>query len=158
MAYQAARLTTENDLLGCTVAHVRLRPDGNPDLENNLLFLGHGPVSLMFRRSVIDQVGGFDHVRTRGDLEFMRRLRARFGDGALTSFDVPLILATSNPSSNSKRYTAEALGRYRRAARQWHIENATSDALYVDIRDERAPFIAPQELIAPGQTNTPSRP
>src|SRR5690606_20148970 len=100
----------------------------------------------MFRRSIVAQIGGFDHVRTRGDIEFMRRLSARFGNQLLASFEVPLILATSNPSSNSKRYSSDALRRYRQAMRQWHRDNAASDALYVPLKGERAAFMAPYEL------------
>jgi hypothetical protein len=146
IAHQSARLSEEPHLVACTVAHVRFHSDGRPDLENNLSFMGHGPVSLMFRRSIIDQVGGFDHVRTRGDIEFIRRLGARFGGQAVASYEVPLILATSSPTSNSRRFSSEALGRYRRASREWHAENEMSDALYVDMHGERAAFIAPEEL------------
>lgn len=148
LRYQVERMNAEPSLLACNTAHMRVRADGQADLENNLHFMGHGPVSLMFRRSVVDQIGGFDHVRTRGDVEFIRRIKARFGHQALASFEVPLILATSSPHSNSKRFSADALRRYRQAMRQWHTDNAVSDALYVPLSGDRATFVAPEELTA----------
>lgn len=146
--FQVERMREEPQLWACTVAHLRLLPDGSPDLENNLRFLGHGPVSLLFRRSLVDHIGGFDHVRTRGDIEFIRRLRSRFGSGSIGSYQVPLILASSSGTSNSRRHPDELLDRYRRAAREWHIDNALTDALYVSLTsDERAGFVAPSELL-----------
>lgn len=150
--HQLAFLESNSDRLGCTTAHVRLRADSVLDLENNLRFLGHGPVSLMFRRSLLEEVGGFDGVRTRGDLEFMRRVQARFGAGAIARLGSPMILASSSPSSNSKRYPSDALDRYRRAARQWHLENARSDRLFVSLDRGRAPFVAPAEILSSSGT------
>lgn len=148
VGHQLEFMQSNPDRLGCTLSHVRLIDDASLDLENNTRFLGHGPVSLFFRRSLIDEVGGFDEVRTRGDLEFIRRVRARFGDGAIARLGAPLILASSSPSSNSRRYSADALDRYRRAARQWHLENLRSERLFVGLDNGRAPFVAPAELLA----------
>lgn len=148
LMYQVARLQEDPEILGCTVAHVRFRPDGLADLENHLQFMGHGPVTLLMRRDVVEQIGGFDHVRTRGDIEFIGRFRARFGSAALIAFGAPLVLATSSQMSNSKQYDGSALQRYRTAARRWH-QDATRNGvtLFVNVSGtERAPFIAPEEL------------
>mgnify|MGYP001186272965 CR=1 FL=1 len=148
LAYQRDRLEAEPDLLACTVSHLRITPEGTPDLENHLMFFGDGPMTLMFRRDVVDQIGGFDHIRTRGDMEYLSRLRARFGSQALRSFGAPLVLSTSSPSWNSKRFPPDALDRYRAAFRDWHEMNQLSDELYVPLAGtERARFIAPQELV-----------
>ncbi len=145
--YQRDRLLAEPELMGCTASHIRVTADGTVDLENNLSFVGHGPVSLMFRRTVVDQIGGFDHVRTRGDIEFIRRIQARFGDRAVGAFGAPLILATASPASNSKRYSDASLARFRRSFRSWHARARHSDRLYVELVGARAPFVAPDELI-----------
>ena len=148
LSYQVERLNEAPEVLACTVTHIRVTPEGVPDLENHLEFFGDGPMTLMFRRDVVDQIGGFDHVRTRGDMEYLSRLRARFGEQALRAFGVPLVLSTSTPWSNSKRFPPEALDRYRAAFRDWHTVNRLSDDLYVPVSgSERARFIAPQELV-----------
>ena len=148
------RLHFQSSILGdapyvqaCKVAHVRVQPNGRVDLENHLRFVGDGPMSLMFRKMLIDHIGGFDHVRTRGDIEYIRRIGARFGPGAVASFGIPLVLSTSTSVSNSKLFAKESLNQYRNAARQWHERNSGSDALYVPLSGSRAPFLAPHELV-----------
>lgn len=146
LGLQVEYLDHHPEALACLVSHVRLRPDGNLDLENNLRFMGHGPMSLMFRREVLAEIGGFDTVRTRGDMEFLGRLRARFGGLVLARLDVPLVIATSSPWTNSKRFPREALDRYREGFAAWHLRNGRSEKLFVPL-GERAPFVAPAELL-----------
>lgn len=146
--YQSSILEARPHLVASKVAHVRIRPSGALDLENHLRFVGDGPVSLMFRRWLVDHIGGFDHVRTRGDIEFLRRIMARFGEDALLSFETPLVLATSAMGSNSKRFKEASLNLYRAAAQRWHEQRALTDALYVPLSGERAPFMAPYDLLA----------
>jgi len=152
LEYQASILRDSRHLIGCKVAHLRVRPDGTLDLENHFRFVGDGPVSLVFRRWLVDHIGGFDHVRTRGDIEFLRRITARFGSDALTSFSTPLLLATSSPTSNSKRFREESLNMYRAASRTWHQRHALTDALFVPLSGSRAPFLAPYDLLARRQS------
>lgn len=148
LSYQKQILQQRPGLVACKVAHIRVQPTGFVDLENNLRFVGDGPVSLMFRRWLVDHIGGFDHVRSRGDIEYMRRIEARFGVDALASFDTPMILASSTARSNSKRFDDDALNIYRAAARRWHEMKALTDDLYVPLTGERAPFMAPISLLA----------
>lgn len=146
LRYQCGILADSPDVLACKVAHVRISANGELDLENHSRFVGEGPMSLMYRRWLVDHIGGFDHIRTRGDVEFMRRLTARFGDDALVSSGTPLVLATSSPRSNSKRFDEESLNQYRASSRRWHDRRRGTDELYVPLRDGRAPFIAPHDL------------
>lgn len=153
LVYQVDRLEDDRDLVGCTVAHVRFQPDGLADLENHVAFLGHGPVTLLMRRQVVEELGGFDFVRTRGDIEYIGRIRARFGDDALAAFGAPLVLATASQSSNSKRFTADALQRYRDGARRWHQRANRESELFLSAEGlDRAPFIAPEELAVPRES------
>lgn len=147
LAFQASILADFPYAQACKVAHVRIQPNGQIDLENHLRFVGDGPMSLMFRHLLIDHIGGFDHIRTRGDIEFLRRINARFGHDALVSLGIPLVLSTSTRRSNSKLFSKASLDQYRAAARQWHELNAYSDNLYVPLAGARAPFLAPHDLV-----------
>lgn len=148
LSHQAGILSVSPGLVACKVAHVRVRGDGLMDLENHLSFVGDGPVTLMFRSWVLDHVGGFDLVRTRGDIEFIRRLGARFGSGAVGSFDIPMLLANSSFGSNSKLYRDDVLNVYRSASAIWHERYALSDNLYVPLGGPRPAFVAPSEMRA----------
>ena len=112
-------------------------------------------MSLMFRRWLVDHVGGFDHIRTRGDVEFMRRVQSRFGSSSLESVGVPLVLASSSPHSNSKQFSEASLNLYRTASRRWHERHRGRDSLYVPLTAGRAPFMAPADLVVadPGSTD-----
>lgn len=152
LRYQASILEESPHLVACKVAHIRVQRNGMIDLENHMRFVGDGPVTMMFRRWLVDHIGGFDHVRTRGDIEYLRRIMARFGEDSFASFEAPLVLATSSSTSNSKRFREDSLNIYRAGARRWHELRALSDSLYVPLRGERAPFMAPYELLAEHQS------
>jgi hypothetical protein len=147
LAYQSSILEGSPERLACKVAHIRVRENGDLDLDNHARFVGDGPVSLLYHRWLIDHIGGFDHVRTRGDIEFLGRLTARFGPRAMTSLGTPLILAMSSPRSNSKRFEPSSLDLYRKAFRRWHRRQAGTDSLYVPLAGTRAPFVVPHDLL-----------
>lgn len=147
LAFQCSLLEASPHVHGCKVAHVRVCADGDIDLENNSRFVGEGPMSLMFRRWLVDHVGGFDHIRTRGDVEFMRRVQSRFGSSSLESVGLPMVLASSSPHSNSKRFSEASLNLYRTASRRWHERHRGRDSLYVPLTASRAPFMAPADLV-----------
>ncbi|MDW3216939.1 MAG: glycosyltransferase family A protein [Ilumatobacteraceae bacterium] len=155
LAHQCSLLEASPHVHGCKVGHVRVCANGDIDLENNSRFVGEGPMSLMFRRWLVDHVGGFDHIRTRGDVEFMRRVQSRFGSTSLESVGVPLVLASSSPHSNSKRFSEGSLNLYRTASRRWHERHRGRDSLYVPLTGSRAPFMAPADLVV---TDEPAAP
>ncbi len=57
--------------------------------------------SLMFRRSVVDELGGWDLVRAGADTEFLRRLQTRYGDSSVVKVcaGVPLSFSMDQPKS-----------------------------------------------------------
>ena len=123
--------------------HIRMDPDGAIMPENNGRFIGDGPVTGLFHRSVFDQCGKFAQTRTRGDIEFRRRITRLLGERPIASNSVPYILALEW-NSNSKKMTdtlvkeramrgflrrsegALAMARFVRAPEQMHlvIDNA----------------------------------
>ncbi|HJQ92335.1 MAG TPA: glycosyltransferase family A protein [Acidimicrobiia bacterium] len=155
LQFQTSILEGAPHILACTVGHIRVRPGGQVDLENHLRFVGDGPMTMLFRRWLVQHIGGFDHVRTRGDIEYERRIIARFGADARLSLGVPLVLATSGRASNSKRFSERSVNLYRAAARLWHELRAGTDNLYVPLFGKRAPFMAPYELLAQRRTSEP---
>lgn len=90
------------------VAHygavIRIRPDGLITPENNGQFLGDGPITGIFRREAFIRAGRFANVRTRGDIEFRRRLTTLLGAEAVIRNTIPYVLAL-DWDSNSKQMT-----------------------------------------------------
>jgi glycosyltransferase involved in cell wall biosynthesis len=90
--------------------------------------------SLMFDRTVLDELGGWDVVRVNGDAEFRTRLLQRFGDAAIckTRYSQVLSLALSRDDSltRSKATAVRSLlfgmrWFHRDAYQYWHAKKAT---------------------------------
>jgi GT2 family glycosyltransferase len=115
--------------------------------------------SLMFRRDVVDQQGGWDNVRVSADTEFLRRLVQRGGDKCVESVyqDVPLAFAGNDKSSLTRQNVTHVktiyhgLRReYHAAAQYWHSCTNSAD-LRIDTSLAARPFPAPSAML-PNQT------
>lgn len=84
--------------------HIRMNPDGVFIPENNGRFVGDGPVTGLFHRSVFKHCGKFTQTRTRGDIEFRRRITRLLGEQVIAGNSIPYIFAL-DWNSNSKKMT-----------------------------------------------------
>lgn len=103
--------------------HVRLdETSGAPQSDGDGgAFFGDGITTLMLRRQTALDLGGFYPVRSRGDVDFRRRLEARFGAGRVVRLQAPLYLmrgSTTTVSSAFEYSCSLALPSWRRLMRQ----------------------------------------
>lgn len=91
--------------------HLRLDELGRPKIENHGKFIGHGPMTSLFRREVFDEIGYFDEVPTRGDMEFRSRVESKYGAHRIHSTELITLLAL-DWHSNSKQKTANAFKQF----------------------------------------------
>lgn len=109
----------------CSYArHVRVTSDGALKLENHGNFIGHGPMTSLFKSSILTQIGDFDAVATRGDMEYKARIKRFFGDHAIHE-DPRLMLLSLDWHSNSKQKTSSLhkafkLSHYKNNYTKWH--------------------------------------
>lgn len=96
-------LIVETGSVAAYSRHVRLDERGIVAFENNGLFVGDGPITSMFRKSVVDRIGGFRDVRTRGDVEFKARMVNAYGATSIFHEEDVTLLALDSANSNSKR-------------------------------------------------------
>jgi hypothetical protein len=89
------------ETLAVFARHIRLDRQGLIALENNGEIIGDGPVTLVCRRFVFEEIGEFLAVRTRGDIEFRDRMRWYYGSHRLAHLDDVLVYALHDPGSNS---------------------------------------------------------
>ncbi len=94
-----------DDVAAVVGQHVRVDRYSRLHLENDGSILGHGPMTLMVRRHVFDDIGEFSEVRTRGDKEFESRIEYRYGSHALVRMPEILALCLHDLNSNSHEYT-----------------------------------------------------
>jgi hypothetical protein len=86
--------------------HMRMDTQGRIHLENDGSISGHGPVTLMVRRQVFDEIGDFAKVRTRGGKEFESRIENFYGSDALKRTSHQMVYVLHDVSTNSWRETA----------------------------------------------------
>ncbi|MBA2241539.1 MAG: glycosyltransferase family 2 protein [Chthoniobacterales bacterium] len=100
---QVAALKVSPILQYCTAAHLRIDKNAHLQFEHTLKVRGDGVMSSMFRRSLIDRLGPFAAVRSRGDVEFRERVRSSHGSHAITHIECPLIFCYATPQSLSNQ-------------------------------------------------------
>jgi hypothetical protein len=140
---QAKELEQNPDLQAVTCRGIRFDDSGLPQLGNDARFMGTPPASLMFRKEVVGSVGPFLSVPTRGDVEFLNRITAFFGDGSLTCVQRPLYLA--DPPNYSSRYSPYTIGQFRYATKSWHdMIRQNPDSIQPWIKDKVLPVSLPE--------------
>lgn len=112
------------DLVCSYARHVRITSDGALKLENHGEFIGHGPMTSLFKSRIFKDIGEFDAVATRGDMEFKARIKRFYGNDAIFE-DERLMLLSLDWHSNSKQktsslYKAFKLSHYKASYSRWH--------------------------------------
>ncbi|PYF99406.1 Glycosyl transferase family 2 [Georgenia satyanarayanai] len=117
MLEDGAVTSTRSRALTMSEQLVNVRPGQTPSRAN--------VSSLMYRRSVLDVVGGYDHSRMGADSEFMERL----SDATAPTLEVaePLAVVRVVPASLSRgdfgaKWRHEARRSYVSAYRRWHSD------------------------------------
>lgn len=119
---QIKALLESDEVVASNSGHVRVSSSGEVCLENNLNVFGHGPVNWIYRRTVFDQLGLFKEVRTRGDIEFIRRVLLHYKQAQIQSIDLPLLLALHDQNTNSWRESRGEKARLLISQRQQHAK------------------------------------
>ncbi|MDN3240454.1 glycosyltransferase [Glycomyces tritici] len=105
--------------------------------------------SMMFRRSVLDRVGYYDEVRKGADTEFLHRVAAAFGDGAVRRLHgVHDTVMRQAPGSLSREefgpgWKHPARRAYQSAYPLWHDQIRAGADPYLPRAPARRPFWAP---------------
>jgi len=111
-----------------------------------------GPISLMFRRKVIKDIGYFDSVRYGADTEFSHRLRKYYANTQYKSVEINQILyfALSRDDSLCKKKETgpDCINRkiYSSNFSQWH-KNTLPRNLFINFPLTVRPFAVPNDMI-----------
>lgn len=86
--------------------HVRLdEASGAPQADGDGGgFFGDGITTLLLRRATALELGGFYPVRSRGDVDFRRRLEQRYGAARVVRLEEPLYLMRGSATTVSSAY------------------------------------------------------
>lgn len=105
--------------------------------------------SMMFRRSVLDRIGYYDEIRKGADTEFLHRVSAAFGDGAVRRLHgVRDTIMRQAPGSLSREefgpgWKHPARRAYQSSYPLWHDEIRAGADPYLPQAPARRPFWAP---------------
>lgn len=121
-------------------------------ITNQIVGFNHS--SLMFRRSLVHDIGPWDEVRVGADTEFIDRLQAVHGPGSVPRLlpQVPLAVATNRPSSlihqaatgiSSGLLSTGARRYYHLASELWHGSDSFLHSLPHSRVSDVSPFYAP---------------
>lgn len=91
-----------NEAQICLTEQVRFSQDVKyvQDKMNPLSF-DFGPATSLFRSSVVRKLGGFSLVRTRGDVEFIKRIQKNYDNQSVVKLQIPLYLMRYSTGSVS---------------------------------------------------------
>lgn len=79
LEFHVARMLSESELVATKSGWVRANEDGFFVLKPWGSFSHQNPASAMFRRSVVEEIGYFDSVRTGADTEYWHRTISNYG-------------------------------------------------------------------------------
>lgn len=106
LEYQLQMMKQRN-WVACYVGHLRVADDGGLIPDNHGELVGEGPMTLMMQRRVVDELGYFTPVRSRGDVEHRDRMVAYYGAHRVGMDDSVLLLARDSLVSNSRIFDAD---------------------------------------------------
>lgn len=152
---QVNALLETPSLAGSLSAWVRCREDLRffPPIDSRRRWVYMNASSLMLRRTLLQELGGWDRVRAGADSELLDRLRA--SELKLTTIlpDVPLSFglhraaALTQQSATALRTRQRGVRReYRAAAARWHAQNARPGKT-LSIPPDRRSFPAPPSML-----------
>lgn len=119
--------------------------------------------SLLFRREVLDCLGGWDPVRVAGDTEFIWRITTVYGEDVVRAVvpEVPLQFALGEPTcltrageTNVSTIHFGLRREYREAAKHWHSTATDTRSLWLDPTSSKRKFPAPLKNL-PGKPAMP---
>jgi len=149
LATQAQALLDDSSLLATTTAHVRTTQDMHFVRINSRAVYAHKNYSsLMFRRSVIEDIGPWDTVNRGADSEFESRLSKAFGKKRrLDLVHKPMSFSrvwTGSLTSGEVRRGYQSYSRqlYHQAYSQWHNSIKKGDRPVLSVGKSR-PFPVP---------------
>ena len=106
LEYQLQMIRQRN-WVACYVGHLRVADDGGLVPDNHGELVGEGPMTLMMQHRVVEELGYFTPVRSRGDVEHRDRMVAYYGAHRVGMDDSVLLLARDSMVSNSRIFDAD---------------------------------------------------
>ncbi len=117
--------------------------------SNKILSIRLGESTIMFKRSIIRDIGYYDSVRFSGDSEYMERINSYYGKHRVIIIRKIMYLAISRPeslttSSGKSNINSEIRKIYKRNYSNWHN---SKNNLFIDFPLKQRPFKIPNDMV-----------
>lgn len=150
---QIQDLKKDSTLLVSRAKHARVIHSKNCiSYENEGNIFGYAPICSLYRTCVFKDLGYFDNVISRGDVEFLNRIASAYGEKSIFANDNLVMLCSQNISSLSwtnKFAKGKMLNNYKKSYRQFHNQNqGKKENLFLNIQSIPRKFIAPMGLVS----------
>jgi len=89
LEYELLQLS-KSDVKIVACSNIRFTEDNHVQIDNDGSFFSYGPVTMMIRREVFESIGLFKEYKSRGDVEFRKRVFKHFGEDAYLQLETPL--------------------------------------------------------------------
>jgi len=156
---QVGRLIEDGSLIATTSAHIRTNEQlFFQRVNTQARYMQMNYSSLMFRKSVITEIGDWDTVNRGGDSEFLTRLIENYGaDRVVEIAGLPLSFSrvwsgSLTSGEMSRGYFAYSRILYRWAFRQWHWDTAKAGERAIRDAATARPYAVPSTF-EPGDRN-----
>jgi tetratricopeptide (TPR) repeat protein len=105
---QLQPMLSDAGLMATYANHIRISENSRLMIDGNAIgeVCGDAPVSLLCRKQVFEDIGGFLPTKTRGDVEFRLRMQRYYSSKAIKAIPQPLVLMRGGMGtvSSSKEY------------------------------------------------------
>ncbi|WP_150119566.1 glycosyltransferase family 2 protein [Enteractinococcus helveticum] len=159
LAMQIQVMLEDNEVVATTSAHIRTTAEADfRRINMRAQFMQMNYSSLMFRRSVVEEIGPWDTVNRGGDSEFYTRLIEYYGNDRVTNLnDQPLSFSriwegSLTSGEMSRGYFSYSRLLYRWSFRQWHWSAGKSGQKAIRTAGDERPYAVPTTFEA-GQRN-----
>ena len=89
LEYELSQLhNSDAKIVACS--NIRFTGDSHVQIDNDGSFFSYGPVTMMIPREVFESIGLFKEYKSRGDVEFRKRVFKHFGEDAYLQLETPL--------------------------------------------------------------------
>ncbi len=144
--YQIGVMAANPKLRVSYVGHIRFDTNARIEPAFDGTIIGDGPVTSIFRREVLEEVGPFSPVLSRGDVEMRARMVSAYGTNAVLKLNTPLLFCSGGNINLSSRAISTLLGPIQLFRRAFNLRLVLDQYSLAEIGSKLGPLTIPPDL------------
>jgi len=103
IAYELECLISSNAVI-VACSNIRFSDTAHVQIDNDGSFFSYGPVTMMIGRNVFEEIGMFKEYKSRGDVEFRKRITRHYGENSYLQLETPLYFSFGSHNTLSSYF------------------------------------------------------